>query len=244
MIIVGGYMIRIAICDDTEEYLEILEYKINQCFKKVFEKECKIFKFDNLSSLKDYADKHPVDIIFLDIMVNEINSMDWSIKNFQNRRIQLIFMTAYPQAAYNISESNCCYFLVKSKINEETLKNALFRAIKAIGRKNPNLTTVKLGTKSITIDYNDIVYLETFNNNLTLHLKDKDDITIYNSLKEYSKQLPLNFLRCHKCYMVNMNFIASFEPHKFTLKNGQSVPIPPKKYKSIIKTYTNYLISL
>lgn len=71
-----------------------------------------------------------------------------------------------------------------------------------------------------------------------------DDITIYSTLKEYADKLPPNFLRCHKCYMVIMNHIKSYEPHKFVISTGESIPLPPKKYKNIIKIYTDYLLNL
>jgi DNA-binding LytR/AlgR family response regulator len=74
-----------------------------------------------------------------------------------------------------------------------------------------------------------------------LHLKNKDDITIYTSLKDYSKVLPPNFLRCHKSYMVNMNHITGYEPHKFIINTGEFIPIPPKKYNATVKTYKSYL---
>lgn len=234
-------MIKITICDDSKEFLEILKYKVNQCIKNSFELECEISCFDNLNEFKNYIENNKIDIVFLDIMINDTNSMDWSIANLKNKHTQIIFITSFPQRAYNISESNCCYYLLKSRIDDINLTKALKRAFQKTVKKEPNLTIVKLGNKNYTIDYNNIIYLETFNNNITLHLKDQDDLTIYVTLKEYAKNLPLNFLRCHKCYMINMNYVESFQPHKFTLKSGVSIPIPPKKYKNITKTYCNYL---
>lgn len=50
--------------------------------------------------------------------------------------------------------------------------------------------------------------------------------------------------RCHKSYMVNINFIAGYETYKFLLKNSEKVGIPPKKYAEMIDKYRNYLINL
>lgn len=234
-------MIKIAICDDSKDFLEILKYKIEHCIENAFEMECDIFCFDNLSEFQEHIENNMTDIVLLDIMINDTNAMDWSIEHLKNKYTQIIFITSYPQCAYNISESNCCYYLLKSRIDDENLTKALQRALQKVVKKEPNLTNVKLGNINYTIDYNNIVYLETFNNNITLHLKDQGDLTIYAALKEYAKNLPPNFLRCHKCYMINMNYVASYQPHKFTLKTGESIPIPPKKYKDITKTYCNYV---
>lgn len=237
-------MIDIVICDDNLSYHEILTCKIQQCIHNNFSMECCIKSYSNLDDLKIHLENNKTDIIFLDIMVNDVNAMDWSIENIKSKYTQIIFMTSFPQCAYNISEANCCYFLVKSRLTDENLAKAIKRALRKTTKKDPNLTTVKLGSKSITINSQDIIYIETFDNNITLHLKDKDNITIYSSLKDYAERLPANFLRCHKSYMINMNHIAGYKPHKFIINSGETIPIPPKKYKQIIKIYENYLLNI
>lgn len=237
-------MVNIVICDDSTEYLEIIASKIEQCMKSKIKMEYNITCLSTIDELKPYLEKNNTDILFLDIMLNDENAMNWSIENIKNKYMQIIFMTSYPQCAYNISESNCCYYLVKSKITEENLYKALQRALQNTTKKDPNLTIVKSGNKNLIINFQDIQYIETFNNNITLHFKDSDNITIYSTLKEYAKNLPPNFLRCHKCYMVNMNHITSYEPHKFVIDSIETIPIPPKKYSEITNTYKNYLKNL
>lgn len=238
------YMVNIVVCDDDASFQEIMTFKINQCLQNKFEMDCKISVFDKLTDLKTYIEGNKVDILFLDIMINDENAMDWSIQNIKNKYTQIVFMTSFPQCAYNISETSCCYYLVKSRITEENLTKALQRALQKTTKKDPNLTLVKSGSKNYTINFQDIQYIETFNNNITLHLQNKEDITIYSSLKEYADTLPPNFLRCHKCYMVNMNHIIGYEPHRFVISTGEMIPVPPKKYKTVVKAYENYLLNL
>lgn len=128
-------MINIAICDDEELYQEIICYKISQCMQNIFDMDFKLFCFNNLYDLKKHIDNNKTDIIFLDIMVNDENAMDWSIKNITSKYTQIVFMTSFPQSAYNISETNCCYFLIKSKFDESTLTKALKRAYKKQQKK-------------------------------------------------------------------------------------------------------------
>ena len=237
-------MIHVAICDDSAQDIEIISYKVEQALKNHFEMEYTITCLDNLADLQVHLEIGTVDIVFLDIMVRDENAMDWSIEHIRNRRAQIIFLTSFPQCAYNISEANCCYYIVKSRLTQETVTRALQRALRELTKKEPNLTTVKSGNKNHIINYQDVLYIETFNNSITLHLENGSDITVYSSLKDYADKLPPNFLRCHKCYMVNMNRITGYEPHKFIMAYTQAIPIPPKKYKSVIKTYQNYLMHL
>lgn len=234
-------MVNIVICDDQIEYQEIAEHKIRQCMYKNFDMECSITCYNNLDRLKNHIDSNKVDIIFLDIMINDENAMNWSIENINNHYTQLIFMTSYPQCAYNISETNACYYMVKSLMTDEVVYKALKRALQNTTKKDPNLTIVKSGAKNHVVNFQDILYIESLNNNIVIHIKNKNNITIYSTLKEYSQCVPPNFLRCHKSYMVNMNHITGYEPHKFIIGSDKEIPIPPKKYNSIIDTYKNYL---
>ena len=85
------------------------------------------------------------------------------------------------------------------------------------------------------------VYIETFNNNISIHMINAQVLKIYMPLSRFSENLPPYFLQCHKSFMVNMNHITSYEPHKFTLFTGGTVPIPVKKYKYVIQKYTDYI---
>ena len=121
-------MVNIVICDDSPEYLEIIASKIEHCMKSKIQMEYNITSINSIDELKTHLKKKNTDILFLDIMLNDENAMNWSIENIQNKYMQIIFMTSYPQCAYNISESSCCYYLAKSKITQENLFKALQRA--------------------------------------------------------------------------------------------------------------------
>ena len=213
-------MIKIAICDDSIEFNEILSYKIKNALSKLIDIEYTVTSFTDLDTFKEYYDNNRVDIAFLDVMVNDRNAIDWSISNLKNSYTQSVFMTSYPQCAYNLSETNCCYFIIKQKMNDESITNALRKALKNTTQKKNNMTIVKSGSKNIAVNFNELIYIETFNNNLVLHITNEEPITIYSTLKEYEKTLPPNFLRCHKCFMVNMNHRVSFEQYKFKVNSG------------------------
>ena len=107
-----------------------------------------------------------------------------------------------------------------------------------------NQKIIKIGKTNYTINLQDITFIETFNNSIMIHMATGENHHVYSTLKEFGKELTPNFLRCHKSYMVNMNFIAGYEPYKFLLKNDEQVSIPPKKYAEMIDKYRNYLINL
>ena len=237
-------MINIVVCDDDKSYQEIISYKIKKCLIEILELEYSLVCFRSLNELDLHLQENKTDILFLDVMVREENSINWCIDHIKNTYTQIIFMTAFPEEAYNLSETGCCYYLIKSKFTEAQLTKALQRAVNGTTKKDPYLTIIKSGNKNHTINLQNIKYIDTFNNNITLHLMSGENVTVYSTLKAFSKELPPNFLRCHKCYMVNMNHISGYEPYKFTVADDEHISIPPKKYNSVIRTYRNYLLNL
>lgn len=233
-------MINIIICDDDISFSEIVEYKIKSCIQN-FDFKFKITRVENLDELDKLIREDAADIAFVDIMVNGTNSINWSIEHLQNKNTQLIFMTGFPTEAYNISETKHCYYIIKPRMTPEQLTKAIKKAVQNLSQKNPNLTVIKAGSKNYTVNFQDILFIETFANNITIHIKNQNSITVYATLKSFLQTLPPCFLRCHKCYAINMNHVTSYEPHQFVLFSGDKIPIPPKKYNSVIESYKKYL---
>ena len=230
-------MITVAICDDDKAFLEILEAKIQRVANEIGLKH-NVVVFNSLKELQSYdADK--IDICFLDVMLAEGNSLDWLIETDLKDKPQVIAVTGFPGEIYNLSKTEACFLLLKSHIDDKNLICALQKALQNITVRK-NIIFVGVGNKNHAICTDDIIYIESFNNNILLHLVD-GELNIYSTMKDFSKKLPINFLKCHKSYVVNMNHITGFYRNFFTMKNSKSVPIPPKKYNSIIEEYTNYI---
>lgn len=235
---------NIVICDDDRDYGELLSEKIKLCLKDMFNFNYEIIYKNSLDELAEFLENDKADILFLDIMVNGINSVDWAINNLSGNNFQLIFMTFYPVEAYNIFETKCSYFLIKSKITDEQLKSALKKCIGNITQKKADLLVVKSGAKNVTLNLQNIEYIESLNNNISIYFNEQPPLTLYMKLKDFEKLLPLYFLKCHKSFIINMNCITGCEPYEFTLHNNIKVPIPSRKYKNTVKTYNDYISNL
>lgn len=245
-VIMVNDMINILICDDEQSFQEILTFKINNIMKNNIMMDSTIKCVNSLSNLEYELKNNHYDIVFLDIMVNNENSIDWMINNSIDTlyNTKFIIMTSFPIESYKISEINFCYYLIKTKMDNEQFQKALVKAINGITKRNDNKKIIKIGSKNYTVNIQDITYIETFNNNIAIHMTDESILTIYSTLKDFEKELTPNFLRCHKCYMINMNHIIGYEPHKFIINKNIFIPIPPKKYSNVVEKYKNYLLNL
>lgn len=79
---------------------------------------------------------------------------------------------------------------------------------------------------------NEIVYVEADNICCTIYTAlEKQEIC--QPLSQLSKILPKQFLRIHRSFIVNRNYIAQLSRYKVRLKNGTILPVPEKKYKQV-----------
>ncbi|MEN8185525.1 MAG: LytTR family DNA-binding domain-containing protein [Bacteroidota bacterium] len=57
------------------------------------------------------------------------------------------------------------------------------------------------------LETDEILYLEADNNSTDFHMKDGNTISAFKTLKTFEKSLPKNFIRVHKSYIVNSDYI-------------------------------------
>lgn len=233
-------MIKICLCDDDMFWLEMMEIRIKKCIEQ-FDCDYVFTSCKNLEELKKALDSQCFDVLFLDIVLGDINSADWLAENLNRRIPEVIFMTAYPEEAYSISEVDHAYFLVKPRITDEMISKALKRAQDRIDERNGEAGIFRYGGKSETVKYSDILYFESNNNYVRIHLKDKTVLDIRKTIKECSKDLPRYFLRCHRSYAVNMDFIKQYTYSRFIMEDLSEIQIPPKKYAETVDEYIKYI---
>jgi DNA-binding LytR/AlgR family response regulator len=95
---------------------------------------------------------------------------------------------------------------------------------------------VKDGTKWIPIQIKDLYYIKSDSNYVTLHTTDKKIVSLMN-LKDLEKELPSNFIRTHRSYIINFDFIEYFSTDHIYIK-GIEIPIS-KKYSAQLKSMIN-----
>lgn len=86
---------QIAVCDDEKVYLDCLSRKIKACFKE-FEIEISLDKYLNAVSFLEQHNQNPYDVVFLDILMPEMNGLDVAnrIRNLSEKTIIILYTKA------------------------------------------------------------------------------------------------------------------------------------------------------
>lgn len=82
------------------------------------------------------------------------------------------------------------------------------------------------GGSTHRLAYSSVMYIESINKKLCIYTQ-RQAISVRNSLNALEKRLPPDFVRCHRSYIINSNFVADLDyvSMLLTLSNGDTLPI-------------------
>ena len=172
------------------------------------------------------------DLLFLEIEMEEINGYEFSCMLRKNGiDIPLVFQTNNPSFAlesYNVQAKHYLLKPLKEKSVEKILDEIFLTQT-----KKEFVYTFKNRIKKIA--YDDILYIETNEHCLCIQCRFHRE-RCYLSLKKVEKQLDQRFFRCHRSYIINLDYVKSVEPTKCILQNNQEIFVS-KKYQNDLKKY-------
>lgn len=114
-------------------------------------------------------------------------------------------------------------------------------------KKTPSVRKTTICIKSYKdyqyLDTEEILFLKADNNTTDFHMSDGTIISAYKTLKTFEDLLPKNFLRIHKSYIINKNYVSRIQYGKLICsikKNNYNIPFT-KTYIANIEIMKNTL---
>jgi len=160
------------------------------------------------------------------------------IKQYIDEPPEFIALSTSTDMAYKAIKNDFFDYLIKPLSELDIRKAALHfkkKCSKSLIRKNICLKSYK---DYHYINTKEIVLLKADNNTTDFHLSDGTIVTAYKTLKTFESILPFNFVRIHKSYIVNSDYIyrVNYGKNICTLKEI-SVKVPfTKTYATNIDT--------
>ena len=163
-----------------------------------------------------------IDLLFLDIQMPGMTGLE--LLRSLRRPPAVILTTAYSDYALEGYDLDVVDYLLKPF--------GFDRFVRAVGRAEehrdpaPEATyqLVKADYKVYRIAYADIVYLESMREYVAYHTRDGKRILSLAALKQLEEELPDNFLRVHKSYIVARGKVTALEGNQLRL-GDKLIPI-------------------
>lgn len=235
--ILGREYMKIAICDDSKKDRENLFMKLHECFS-LRQIKMQIDIYENAEQLIKNKDKL-YDIYFLDIYMGEIDGIQLAKQiNRLHKRALIILTTTSRQHYAEGFEVGAVHYLVKPYTNED-LEIAITRCLKIIKIEEPYIE-IMVERENKKVLYAWITYIESQNRYCIIQTM-KQQFKTYQQLSELEGLLDdARFLRCHRSYIVNLDYVADYQNGVFLMKNGIEIPIKRGDRKNMKQQYEDY----
>jgi len=218
-------MYCIAICDDEKQILNQIHTKVKACFEKE-DVPAEYLCFDDARALMELLEKQYVDILFLDIDMPYFSGMD--IAGFLlEKKIKtiIVFVTSHDALVYQSFAYKPFGFIRKTYMDEELPELAERIRCELNDRKQE--ITVTRRAELVRILIRDIVYIEAEGNYLEIYTE-TDSINIRETMTHMEDELKYKgFLRCHKGYLVNSEFVIKINSAELVVRYGATEKVIP-----------------
>ena len=236
-------MLKFSICDDNINFVNRLSHTLESIFIQYDLKATIDFKTTNPFDLLNYVKEHTIDVLILDIdLKSNITGLNIAKQvRDVNKDCYIIFITAHSEFVFVAYKYKTFDFLCKP-INKKILEHTILRLFEDIKHHTYSKKYIKLNNKETIIDENEVQYIERNGMKLIFHTSNSYYET-YNSFNKLKSELPTNFVRCHKSFVVNINNISKIEPKSNLIyfKNDTTCSIGPKYKKDFLKEVNFYV---
>jgi DNA-binding LytR/AlgR family response regulator len=186
----------------------------------------------------DVLNDEPVDAMFCDINMPDLNGMDF-VKSLSVPPL-IVFTTAYSEYAIEGFKVNAVDYLLKPFGLQDFMRAANRlkdrialqpspageAAATAVSAQEDGSIFVKTDYRVVKVAIQDIRYVEGMSEYLKLHLdsQPKPIVTLL-SMKMLEERLPQNFMRIHRSYIVNLDKIQEVNKNRVILDADTYLPI-------------------
>ena len=223
---------NIAICDDefpvVTSVAKIVESVI---ISNNFDAELSLVTTDQ-SLVYEGIKNHEIDVLFLDVNFNNSgkNGIEFGIELRKlNKDFKLIFLTSHLDYVLLAYQCKTFDYIVKP-VNAERVDVVFKRLISDISDSEIGLLKVN---KDYMVRTKDILFIERNKSKATIYTKDSTYETCY-SLNNLQQELPNNFVRVHRSYIVNREQIAKVNKDEKSIYFTESLSCPLGQFNNII----------
>lgn len=197
----------------------------------------------------ELLEEKEVDLLFVDISMPDLNGLDF-VKSL-NKRPQIIFTTAYSEYAIEGFQVDAIDYLLKPIAYTSFLKavNKARTWFELKQQKTPYENDldkeifVKSEYKMVRVLLSDILYIESANEYIRIHLDNSEVITTLMRLKNMEEQLGnTHFMRVHRSFIVALAKIKEIERYRISMGPKTIIPIG-EQYREAFQEYLDKRMS-
>jgi two-component system LytT family response regulator len=240
------------------------EFKLREVFIRLLEKNCPeieiIGEAGNITDGYDLILLRKPAVVFLDIEMPKGTGFDL-LSKFENIDFEIVFVSSYEHYAIQALRLSALDFILKPVLIEDIiaipgrikkaieLKESAFKYnmlqsnLKSPNKEKQIILQTRAKLESVTI--NKITYLKADTNYTHIFIEGKNKHVVSRILKDFEDMLceeSSHFIRIHKTYIVNINYIKTIERGDecfVTLKDHTRLEVSRRKKMALLERFNS-----
>ena len=231
--------LAIAVCDDLREERRTLAKMIHDCCRqRGIDASLRLFASGEelLSAVRRPGQFH---VLFLDVYMPGLSGVETARRLRRiDRGCAVIFATTSTDHGLESFEVEASDYLVKP-IRQENVDRAMDWFLEHVPKELRPLS-VYAEREWMDIPLASILYIEVLGHHAHIHTGTRD-VVARRGIDDLAAAIDSeDFLRCHRSYLVNLNYVRGIEGNDFRLTDGSLVPIRTGELAALRSQFVNW----
>ncbi len=237
-------MLRIGICDDDQEDIDQIEGLATRFAEEHPETPLQIQTYRSPYDLLDDVEKTGgFDLYLLDVVMPHMTGVTLARRLRERKeRAEILFLTVSKEYAVDAFSVKASGYLIKP-VDRSDFDDAVSDCIHRLSPENSSSLMPKSKNGLQRVPVCDLVFVESFNHKQICTLSDGSTLETSVTLAELMDALKDHpaFVRPHRAYIINMDFIRRLTAHELFLTNGKRIPVSQSGYGELKNAYFAYM---
>lgn len=235
-------MVKIAVCDDEQLYLDKTRAMLEQ-YAAAHDTEITAEAFSNPSALLDSIEagvRHG--IYLLDIYMPGVSGMSVATElRSKGVRSPIIFLTSSTEHAVEAFGVDATHYLLKP-YTQQNLFAAMDKAMQSISAHAEESIVLKIGGAYQSVPVDHILYCESADNYQRIWMKHGDKLLVRMTASQLYALLESSgcFHRCGRAYILNLDHVKKVTGNSAVLKTGVELPLPRSTVASLRNAFFDH----
>ena len=152
----------------------------------------------------------------------------------------IVFVTVLKECVFDAFQVEAYDYLLKP-LDSARFRRTMDRALGWLERDAAKNLVIQRGSGCQVILLSDILYCEVLGRKIYLHKKDGMVVDYYDRLEDLEQRVDGRFFKCHRSYLVNLDYVGGCQDGQVLLQNGERIPVSRLRERELTQALLRHM---
>ena len=133
------------------------------------------------------------------------------------------------------------YDYLLKPLDSTRFKQTMNRVLRSLKQRTAEDIVIQRGTGCEVVLLSDIVYCEVLGRKIYLHKSDGTVSGYYDKLEDLERRVDGRFFKCHRSYLVNLDYVRGCQDGQVLLFQGERIPASRLRERELTQALLRYM---